>query len=377
MTTDNIITTAPGNANAPEERIGKYRVHPVASLFPPLPDDEYEDLKGSIELIGQTYPIIVQDDWLLDGRNRLRACLELEILPKIQEYRGNEQPEFFIETVNMHRRHLDEDARAAISAKIREWVISRQNAEAQKTGKSADGLAGGRGRKKNLEMESSPGLAEPKTRAKDARSTVGQIAEAAQVSHHKAAQAVAVAKADSELLDQVVKGNKKLKDAHAQVKAKKAAAPKRPSKPDEYEDEYYHARSRLVGTIHDAINKYPERRDDLRLQIISALDRESGHQAAALVFIEDVQSGITRQRLMGGLLGKMTKRPVLVNILDWVQYKLAFIADLQAEITRRRKEAEAASERDALDKQLRSIIDWVYDELERFQRAGKPKAAKQ
>ena len=39
--------------------------------------------------------------------------------------------------------------------------------------------AGGRGNKKLLVTERSQGVSEPKTRAKDARSTVGQIAEAA------------------------------------------------------------------------------------------------------------------------------------------------------------------------------------------------------
>jgi hypothetical protein len=275
MTTNTINVTAPGKASAPEERIGNYRVHPVASMFPPLPDDEYEDLKGSIELIGQTYPIIVQDDWLLDGRNRLRACLELEIPPKIQEYRGNEKPEFFIETVNMHRRHLDEGARAAISAQIREWVISQQNAEVQKTGKSADGTAGGRGRKKNLDMKSYPrlsvpetpypGLSVPKTEAKNSRSTVGQIAEAAKVSHHKAAQAVAVAKAAPELLEQVRTGTMKLKDAAKKVKA---SAPKRPAKRSE--PNYMDAKTRGLGKLQDAMRElnyvyvaYPTKEVDL------------------------------------------------------------------------------------------------------------------
>jgi len=238
-----------GQSEEPE-RIGNYRVHPVASIFPPLPDDEYEDLKGSIELIGQTYPIIVQDDWLLDGRNRLRACLELEIAPKIQEYRGNEKPEFFIETVNMHRRHLDEGARATISAKIRAWIIGRQNAEAQKTGKSADGAAGGRGHKKaaappppaddqslfegqSVEetlLRKHSKVSESQSRSRNARSTVGQVADAAKVSHHKAAQAMDVAKYAPELLDEVISGKMPLSEAAKKAQEQKPTKPRRKPK---------------------------------------------------------------------------------------------------------------------------------------------------
>ncbi len=42
---------------------------------------------------------------------------------------------------------------------------------------------------------------------------MGRIAQAAGVSHHKAAQAVALKRADPELLNKVAKGEVKLKDA--------------------------------------------------------------------------------------------------------------------------------------------------------------------
>jgi hypothetical protein len=375
MSSANDSTTAA----APEERIGQYRVHPVASMFPPLPDDEYEDLKGSIELMGQTYPIIVQDGWLLDGRNRLRACIELELPPKIQEYRGTLTPEFFIETVNMHRRHLDEGARAAISAKIRAWIISRQNAEAQKTGKSADGKAGGRGRKKNLEMNSSLGLLEPllepKTRAKDARSTVGQIAEAAQVSHHKAAQAVAVAKAAPDLLDQVATGKVTLKDAAKQARA---ATPERTPKHSEQQsrrkpDEYLDVKTKLVGRVYDVIKKYPKQRSDLWSAIMVALVGRDHRSVSITGFIEWLQGTITRTRLMTGLSNN--RSATLVSTIDRLQYELTFFAKLHAEIVRR-CETEATPE-EAEEKRLIRTIDWIYKELEKYRReqtAEKPKA---
>ena len=99
---------------APEERIGDYRVHPVASMFPLLESEDYDDLKNSIEGYGQQAPIIVQGDVLLDGRNRLRACLEIGIRPRTVEYSGDLDVVQFIRISNIDRRHLGPDERIAI-----------------------------------------------------------------------------------------------------------------------------------------------------------------------------------------------------------------------------------------------------------------------
>jgi hypothetical protein len=210
-----------------EEVIGNYRVHPVASMFPLLEGYDYEELRDSIELLGQTYPIIVQDGVLLDGRNRLRACLDLKIDPRIQEYGGSQRPELFIESVNINRRHLDEDMRSAISAQIRAWVIAQQNAAKQIT-QGPRGAEGGRGKKKNPYNESVVRVSEAPTHARAARSTVGQIAEAAKVSHHKAAQALDVVRNAPELAAKVAKGQMKLLDAEKETRTRKPAR-KRPT----------------------------------------------------------------------------------------------------------------------------------------------------
>jgi hypothetical protein len=238
---------------ATEERIGKYRVHPVAAMFPLIEGDEYEDLRGSIEVFGQLKAITVQGDVLLDGRNRLRACLELQIEPKVIEYKGRLDPVRYITAANIERRHLDADARSLICAQIQRWEFEQRNAKKQQEARTAQGehgAEGGRGHKKPFTMNSSSRVSEPepgpgpgpepKTRARDARSTVGQIATSAKVSHHKAAQAVAVEKAVSsgsappDLLEQVKTGAVKLKDAFAQVKAAAPAKPKREAKPRKF-----------------------------------------------------------------------------------------------------------------------------------------------
>src|SRR5215469_13590011 len=133
-----------------EERIGDYRVHPVASMFPLLEGEEYEDLRLSIDGAGQIHPIIVKDGVLLDGRTRLKICLELGLEPRIEEYKGALDPITYIRVTNIDRRHLSEDQRATICTKIHLWRVEQRNAAQQRSGKSADGEAGGRGRKETL-----------------------------------------------------------------------------------------------------------------------------------------------------------------------------------------------------------------------------------
>ena len=259
---------------AETERIGKYRVHPVAAMFPLLAGEPYEDLRVSIEEVGQLHPIIVTGDTLLDGRNRLRVCLEVGIDPRVEEYRGTLTPVDYIQVSNLDRRHLTDDARVAICANINQWRVGQASAK-KKAAQGHHGAEGGRG-KKTLSTESCEGFTEPKTRASHARSTVGQIAEQAQVSHHKAAQAVAVSKAAPSLLDQVAKGEVKLKDAYAQVRA---AAPEKPpkqaAKPRKYDIEK--AVASCVRKISAWIAKCPgAKRADFKAKLLEECEHLCG-----------------------------------------------------------------------------------------------------
>src|SRR5215467_12013211 len=89
--------------------IGKFSVHPVATLFPVLEGSAREELKKSISKHGQQEPIIIQKGVLVDGRNRLLICLELGIEPPIEEYSSPLPVEQFILVKNLFRRHLTDD----------------------------------------------------------------------------------------------------------------------------------------------------------------------------------------------------------------------------------------------------------------------------
>lgn len=103
-----------------------YAVHWYALLFPELPADEYEKLKEDIRANGQLQPIVIakKDDGnyeLLDGRHRIKICQELGITPYTVLFRDvhNVRAEMtevdFIDSVNLHRRHMTDDQRAQLA----------------------------------------------------------------------------------------------------------------------------------------------------------------------------------------------------------------------------------------------------------------------
>lgn len=88
------------------------------AVLPKLPKEEFEALKLSIEMEGQHYAIIVNEDLeVLDGHHRYRACRELDIEPDFEVRRFENkllEKKFVIET-NLRRRHLNKFQRAELA----------------------------------------------------------------------------------------------------------------------------------------------------------------------------------------------------------------------------------------------------------------------
>jgi hypothetical protein len=86
-----------------------------------LDSGAFESLKSDIAQHGQQVPIVVWQGKVLDGRNRMRACGELGIAPKILELNalpGN-SPTFYVISANLHRRQLKPSQLAMIGARAR------------------------------------------------------------------------------------------------------------------------------------------------------------------------------------------------------------------------------------------------------------------
>jgi hypothetical protein len=223
------MNTAESEVKA-EERIGNYRIHPVAALFPEMDDDTFQGLKDSIRLHGQMVPIVVQGDTLLDGRHRLRACIELKRQPRIEQYENPcVDPGQYIMDLNFERRDLTEAQKLDI-ADAADPLLAKEEAALRKQREA--GKLGGRP-KKNPAVNSPQGFVfeieepEPKPKPKKPRAPDNRkkLAEKAGVSEHAARQYLNVKKNAPELLDDVKKGKVPL------AKAAKVAAGRKPKKP--------------------------------------------------------------------------------------------------------------------------------------------------
>jgi hypothetical protein len=88
-----------------------FEVHPAADPWPMLPEDELIEMAKSIAEIGLLEPLVVTPDGqLLDGRNRLDACVRAGVAPTTVVYDGD--PVAFVLARNAHRRHMSAGQRA-------------------------------------------------------------------------------------------------------------------------------------------------------------------------------------------------------------------------------------------------------------------------
>jgi len=93
-------------------------IHPIANLFPSMTGEEFEQLKASISDIGQLEPIVTLNGQVIDGRHRLRACIELGIRPILHERSNGDNLAAFVCARNLHRRHLSSSQRAALAVEL-------------------------------------------------------------------------------------------------------------------------------------------------------------------------------------------------------------------------------------------------------------------
>lgn len=91
--------------------------HPVADLFPMLPDDELKDLAADIRERGLLQAIVLDSQGrILDGRNRYAACELASVEPEFETYDGDD-PDGYALAVNIARRHLTKGQIAMVAAK--------------------------------------------------------------------------------------------------------------------------------------------------------------------------------------------------------------------------------------------------------------------
>jgi hypothetical protein len=95
-----------------------YLFHEVSSYLPLLEGEDFDALVEDIKQFGQIESAILYEGKILDGRNRYRACKQLDIALKTREWKPSEAtgmtPLQFVISENIMRRHLNTAQRSEI-----------------------------------------------------------------------------------------------------------------------------------------------------------------------------------------------------------------------------------------------------------------------
>lgn len=95
--------------------------HPLSAAFPPLTADEYQTLVDSITDLGVQNAITIYQGQVLDGWNRYRAAVELDLDCPTRELESWIDPRSFVLAQNKARRHITAAQLIAAASKIYEW----------------------------------------------------------------------------------------------------------------------------------------------------------------------------------------------------------------------------------------------------------------
>jgi len=92
----------------------KYKDHPIANILPLMSTSEIKELAEDIKNQGLKEPIVLLDNMILDGRNRYRACEQINIEPQVAQFKGS-SPIAYVLSLNVKRRHLTASQKAAVA----------------------------------------------------------------------------------------------------------------------------------------------------------------------------------------------------------------------------------------------------------------------
>lgn len=173
-----------------------YEPHEYANLFPMMSGDELKTLVEDMLRNGfdESSPIVLFQNKILDGRNRLKAAIEAKVKPVFDTFKGSD-PLGFVIRHNLNRRHLTSSQRAAVGVDL-EAVIAKEAKEKEHERKTTF-----------QKIEKSPVHA-----AKEAAKALGTNTQ-------YIVDAKKVKEADPRMFEQVLAGNLTLVDAKKELKA--------------------------------------------------------------------------------------------------------------------------------------------------------------
>lgn len=113
-------------AEGKTEKIGGYEIHQLASQFPLLDGYEFDELVESVLTNGLNEKIILCPfGTIVDGRNRLRACIKAKVNPQFRQLTEDDDILEIVLDKNVRRRHLDSSQRAMFAATLTGQAVGR------------------------------------------------------------------------------------------------------------------------------------------------------------------------------------------------------------------------------------------------------------
>lgn len=181
-------------AEGKTEKIGGYAIHALASQFPLLEGYEFDELVTSILTNGLNKKIILCPfGSIVDGRNRLRACLKAKVAPQFRQLTEDDDILEIVLDENVRRRHLDSSQRAMFAAALTGQSIGRPKKDSVKVtiDVAADKLNVSKSAVVSAKTVRTEGTAELQAAVVSGEIKVTPAAEIAKLTPEKQAEAVA------------------------------------------------------------------------------------------------------------------------------------------------------------------------------------------
>jgi hypothetical protein len=97
----------------------KYEQHEIGQCWPPLSEEEFSNLKATAhDNPGEKPPVILYEGKILDGWHWYKACQELQIAPRFEQFNGDQDPTDFVANRHKGRRHLSRHDAAEVASKL-------------------------------------------------------------------------------------------------------------------------------------------------------------------------------------------------------------------------------------------------------------------
>lgn len=199
----------------------KFTQHPLSEAFPSMPEQDFRALVDDMRQHGQRDPVSLYDGMVVDGWHRYKACEELGIPCRFEDFSGGD-PVAFVRSKNQHRRHYQKSQQAAIEVALSVWAESHR----PRKGEAASPFS------TNRDMAARAGTTE-RTIQHAKRAHEAGLGGAVRDGKVSAEAAARISSADPELAKQVARGEVSLPAAVEQITGHRPGSKRPPDPPED------------------------------------------------------------------------------------------------------------------------------------------------